>query len=299
MRHRIPPDLLLLATVLLWSFNFVAVKYALDNGFQVLAFGSLRFVLAAGIFAAFTTWREGDLRIQRRDVPLVVGLCGLGMAVNQLSFVGAVELTTSVATVALLFGTLPIWVALIASAFGVERLRARHWLATLVSFGGVALVASGSSGEIGGDLGGILLALVAAATWAAYSVAIGPLMGRYSPYRISAVVLLAGSVPLLAASAHDLLTQDWAAVTALAWLGLLYAMFFSLVVTNILWFTAIDRVGAARSSLYANLQPFLGALFAFLVLGEGLSATQFAGGVVIALGIVLARRPQPAAAHVD
>jgi drug/metabolite transporter (DMT)-like permease len=299
VRHRLPPDLLLLVTVLFWSFNFVAVKYALDHGFETLAFGSLRFALAAAVFGAFTVSREGDLRIRRSDLALVVGLCGLGMAVNQLSFVGAVELTSSVATVALLFGTLPIWVALIASLFGVERLRPRHWVATLVSFGGVALVASGSSGELGGDLGGILLALVAAATWAAYSVAVGPLMRRYSPYRISAVVLIAGCVPLVAASLPDLARQDWGAITPLAWAALLYAMLLSLVVTNILWFTAIERVGAARSSLYANLQPFLGAFFAFLVLGEGLSASQLAGGAVIAAGIVLARRPEPTAARVD
>ena len=38
----------------------------------------------------------------------------------------------------------------------------------------------------------------------------------------------------------------------------IYSLFFSLVFTNIMWFTAIDRVGAARASLYANLQPFLG-----------------------------------------
>ena len=45
-----------------------------------------------------------------------------------------------------------------------------------------------------------------------------------------------------------------------------------LVVTNILWFTAIDRVGATRSALYANLQPFLGAVFALLILSEEFTA---------------------------
>jgi drug/metabolite transporter (DMT)-like permease len=285
--------------VLFWSFNFVAVKYALSHGFEALSFGALRFVLAAGIFAAFTTWHEGTLRLERRDVLPVAGLAGLGIAVNQLSFVYSIDLTESVATVALLFGTMPIWVALIASLFRVEKLRPRHWLAAVVSFAGVALVASGSSGELGGDLGGILLGLLAVSTWAAYSVAVGPLMRRYSPYRISAVVLLAGCVPLLAASARDLVQQDWSAIDGLAWAGLFYALFFSLVVTNILWFTAIEKVGAARSSLYANLQPFLGALFAFLILSEGLSAVQVAGGAVIAAGIVLARRPEPPAVHVD
>jgi drug/metabolite transporter (DMT)-like permease len=299
VRHRIPADVLLLVTVLLWSFNFVAVKYALAHGFETLAYASLRFAIAGAVFGAFTWAREGDLRVQRGDIVLLVVFAGFGIGLNQLSFVYSVELTASVATVALCFGTLPIFVALIARLFGVERLHLRHWLATLLSFAGVALVAAGSTGGIGGDLGGILLALVAAVSWAAYSVAVGPLMRRYSPYRISAVVVLAGCLPLLAISGRDLASQDWGGIEPLAWGGLLFGTLLALVVTNVLWFTAIDRVGAARSSLYANLQPFLGALFAFLVLSEGLSAVQVVGGVVIAGGILLARQPEPTAAHVD
>jgi drug/metabolite transporter (DMT)-like permease len=49
-------------------------------------------------------------------------------------------------------------------------------------------------------------------------------------------------------------------------------------------------VGPSRASLYANLQPFLGALFALLLLSERMTALQAAGGLAIAAGIVLARR---------
>ena len=63
-----------------------------------------------------------------------------------------------------------------------------------------------------------------------------------------------------------------------------------LVITNVLWFTAIDRVGPSRASLYANLQPFLGAVFALLILSEAMTWVQVLGGLGIAGGIVLARR---------
>jgi drug/metabolite transporter (DMT)-like permease len=66
-----------------------------------------------------------------------------------------------------------------------------------------------------------------------------------------------------------------------------------------MWFTAIDRVGAARSSLYANLQPFLGAFFALVVLSEEMGTLQFAGGFVIGAGILLARIARPPAPSVD
>ena len=298
VRHRIPPDLLLLTTVLLWSFNFTAAKYALTHGFAPLAYSAFRFGLGALLFSAFTYARERTLQVRRRDVLLLLGAAALGVWLNQLSFAYAVTLTTA-ATVALVFGTLPIFVGLIARLAGLGRLRLRFWLAAALSFTGVSLVGLGAAGGLGGDLGGILLALGAAGTWAAYSLVIGILMRRYSPYRISALVLLAGCLPLFASAASQLVRQDWTEPGALAWAAVLYGLVFSLVVTNILWFTAIDRVGAARSSLYANLQPFLGAMFAVVVLAEPLSPLQVAGGFVIGAAIVLAGRGRPVVMDVD
>jgi drug/metabolite transporter (DMT)-like permease len=288
VRHRVPADLLLLVTVVLWSFNFTVVKYALTHGWEPLSYSSVRFALGALLFSAFTFGHERTLRIERADVRLMVVAAALGIWLNQLSFTYSVRLTTA-ATAALMFGTLPIFVALAAQALGLDRLRLRHWLATTISFSGVALVALGSTGGLSGDLGGILLGLGASVTWAVYSVAIGPLMQRYSPYRISAFTLLVGSVPLLLSAVGQLASQDWDALGALAWGAFFYSLFFSLVFTNITWFTAIDRVGAARASLYVNLQPFLGAFFALVVLSEEMGALQVAGGLVIGAGIVLAR----------
>ena len=298
MRHRVPADLLLLVTVVLWSFNFTVVKYALTHGWEPLSYSSVRFALGAALFSAITFGREGTLRVARADERLMVTAAALGIWLNQLSFTYSVSLTTA-ATAALMFGTMPIFVALAAQALGVERLRMRHWLATAISFSGVALVALGSTGGLGGDLGGILLGLGAAFTWAVYSVAIGPLMQRYSPYRISAFTLLVGSVPLLVSALGQLVSQDWSSLRALAWGAFVYSLLMSLVFTNITWFTAIDRVGASRASLYVNLQPFLGAFFALVVLSEEMGPLQVAGGFVIGAGIVLARNARAPAPSPD
>jgi drug/metabolite transporter (DMT)-like permease len=288
VRHRVPADVLLLATVLIWSVNFAAVKYALTHGFEPLAYAALRFGLGSVIFAGITFGRERTLSVSRRDVWLLGGAAGIGIYLNQMAFAYSVKLTTA-STTALMFGTLPIFVAIIAWVSRVERAHFRHWLAVAVSFAGVASVASGGTGEISGDLGGLLLGLAGAVTWAGYSILIGPLMRRYSPYRISAVVGIAALVPLAATSAPQLATEDWDTITLLAWGALAYSLLLSFVVTNVLWFTAIDRVGANRASLYANLQPFLGAGFAVLVLSETMTALQIVGGAVIAAGILIAR----------
>src|SRR5687768_13145355 len=133
VRHRVPADILLLVTVFFWSFNFTVVKYALTHGWEPLAYSSVRFALGALLFAGFTYAREGSLVVRRTDVLLMTGAAAAGIWLNQLSFVYAVRLTTA-ATVALMFGTLPIFVALIAQALGQERLHLRHWFATVISF---------------------------------------------------------------------------------------------------------------------------------------------------------------------
>ena len=57
-----------------------------------------------------------------------------------------------------------------------------------------------------------------------------------------------------------------------------YSTFAAFLLSNIMWFKAIKLAGPNRAALYANLQPFLGAVFAVLVLSESMGALQIIGG---------------------
>jgi drug/metabolite transporter (DMT)-like permease len=280
---------MLLVTVVLWGFNVTVTKYVLEHGFRPLSYSAVRYAGAALLFCGVTYGLERTLRVRRRDLPLLLLAAGVGVWLNQLSFMYAVKLTTAT-TVGLVLGTIPIFTALIARAFGIERLSRRFWVASAVSFGGVALVAAGSGGGLSGDLAGDLLAIATSATWAAYSVAIAPLMRRYSPYQISAFVLVAGWIGLAATAAAQLGSQNWDAVPTLGWLGLAFAILGPLVLTNVLWFTAIDKVGPSRATIVSNLQPFVAAIFALAILSERIRPLQILGGVAIGVGIVLSRQ---------
>jgi drug/metabolite transporter (DMT)-like permease len=283
---------MLFATVLIWSLNFTVTKYVLSHGFKPLAYGALRFTAAALLFVGLTWARERSFRLRRRDILFILGAAVVGIFLNQVGFVYGTKLTTAT-TVALIFGTLPILTALFAAAAGIERLHGRFWFAAAVSFAGVCLVAAGAKGGIGGDLWGYALVLLGAATWAAYTVAIAPLMSRYTASRISAYTLAIGAVLLLSAGAPQLASQDYGSLPGIVWVAYVFAVLGPLSLTNLLWFNAIERVGPSRASLYANLQPFLGAIFALLILSESITALQIGGGVLIAAGIVLSRREQP------
>jgi drug/metabolite transporter (DMT)-like permease len=295
MRRPGPVDLMLITTILIWSFNITVTRYVLTHGFQPLAYGSIRYGLAALLAAAVALVLERSLRISGRVELMLILLASLFLLANQFSFVYALKLGTAT-TVALILGTTPIFAAIISSAIGLERLSGRFWVATAIGFCGVALVALGSGGNLSSDLGGDLLAIILAISWAAYSVTVAPLMRTYSPYRVSAVVLLVMSVPFLAASSPQIAGQDYSSLTWVVWVCLLFAIAGPLFLTNLLWFSAIRRIGPSRATLFANFQPFVAAVFAYLILSESLHWVQVIGGVTILLGIVLERRWRRAAA---
>jgi drug/metabolite transporter (DMT)-like permease len=288
-------DLMLLGTVLLWALNSTVTRYVLTHGFHPLAYATTRYAAATALFWAFTYTRERTFRIAPRDLRYVA-IAGTAIYFNQLCFVYSIDKTTA-ATVTLFLGTTPIFIGLIASAVGLERLTHDFWVATVVSLIGVGFVASGSGG-FSGNVVGDALAIGTAATWGSYSVAIAPLMRRYSPFRISSLVLLVGWIPLAITGAHQTAHQAFHFHT-LVWIAFAYAVVGPLFLTNILWFTALDRVGPSRASLFSNLQPLFGVGFALVLLGERLTRWEIVGGVAI-LGAVLVERlrrmtPQPVA----
>ncbi len=290
MRRPTTVELMLLATVLLWALNLSVTKVILEHGLEPLSYATIRYGLAGAIFVVLTLAVERTLHVERRHLP-ILGLAAVVLWLNQLSFVYALDVTTA-STIGLLLGAIPIFAALFGVALGRERLTGRFWVAAAISFAGVALVAAGSGGDVSGGYGGILLGLSTAATWAAYSVAVAPLIRTYSPSRVSAVVIPLAWVLIALVGLPQSRSQDWSLGWEI-WLLLLFATLGPLVLTNVFWFRSIHRIGPARATLAANLQPFVGAVLAVILLSEPLGALQVLGGLLIAAGILAARRRTP------
>lgn len=279
---------MLFGTVLLWALNITVTKYMFEHGWLPVAYGTIRYFAAIALFWIFTYRREGSFRIERADWRYVL-LAALLIFLNQVSFVYGVKLAHA-STVALLLGATPVFIGLISVVLGLETLGGSFWIGAFLTFAGVGLVASAAGGGLGSSLVGDLVAILTAFTWAAYTVSIRPLMHRYSPYRISALVLAIGWVPLAVLGvASGQLADESFSFGWKVWLAFGYAVVGPLFLTNILWFTAVDRVGPSRAALFSNLQPFFAVFFALVLLGESLHALEIAGGVLIFAGIAYER----------
>lgn len=292
--HPRTTDLILLGATLLWAFNFLAVKYALSHGFSPLAYAGPRYFVAGLLFMAIAR-RRGEVFIATRSDLRRFAAAGItGICLSQITFVYALQDAT-VSTVALLFGTAPLLVALFVRMTRTAHIGAAHWASATISAAGVALVIVGSTGRVGGNTVGMGLALLTAVLWAVYCVAAAPLTSSYGSLHANAIVILIGATPLLTAAAVQLSRENWDAVSPAAWLALAYSTLVAGVAANAIWFWAMHRVGVVRASLYTNLEPFFAVLMAVLILSERITALQLVGGALLVTSLVTVgqRTPPP------
>ena len=87
-----------------------------------------------------------------------------------------------------------------------------------------------------------------------------------------------------------MLQTDWAGVSATSWLLMVASSLLALAVAYMIWYTGVQRIGSARTSLYSNLTPVVAMAIGAVVLGERIGAWQIAGAALILGGLAVARR---------
>lgn len=278
-----------LIVAVIWGLNLVIMKLAFTAGIHPFAFNALRLVLSAVVLALLLRLlprvdRGGPLPWGR---VFVIGMCG--SLLNQCLSVAGVARTTA-GNAALLGATSPVWTALLAALFGIERVRGRTWTAIVITVTGSVVIVLASHGvDVRGEfLLGNMLVLTAAVTWALTTTLSTPLVGTIAPTRLalwSTVMMLPFQGVLLAMFAP----ADWNLGTA-QWGRIAYAGILSTGVAYMLWNRTIKHVGPSMAAVYANMVPVFALAASALLLDEAITATQLAGGGLIVSGVLLARR---------
>ncbi|HHY58684.1 MAG TPA: EamA family transporter [Chloroflexi bacterium] len=274
---------------MIWGVNAVIVKTTYVQ-IPPLVFMSARFVVAGALLLAVLWRTEHSLHVARKDWPLLITAGMVGTGFYQPLFLTGLALTTASNT-SLLIATSPAFVALLNRLLGRERLSARGWVGIALTFVGVALIVEGGHGFTFApqSLLGDLLILIGSFLWASYAVLAAPLMVRYTPLRVTALTTSLGAAPLILLGLPAVATHEWAQVNGWGWSGLLYSAIFAIVIGYIIWNNGVKKIGGARTALYNNLIPVIGAISAAIFLGEALTPLKVAGAGVIFAGLHLAR----------
>lgn len=252
--------------------------------------GALRMVLGTATMAAIVLI-GGESRAIPRELPalrrsagwLVLG--GLAVAAYQLCFFVAVARTGVAVGTMVALGSAPVLTGLFGWALG-ER-PTRSWIvATAVAIVGIVLIVLGSGRGASVDVGGVLLALGAAAGYALYTVlgrrllvagVHGQLMMTLF-FAVATVVLL----PRLVGADLGWLVSPRGAISML-WLGVA-----ATGVAYLLFQRGLAHLPAGLASTLSLAEPFTATLLGVLVLHEHLGLLSAVGVLVVLVGLVLA-----------
>jgi O-acetylserine/cysteine efflux transporter len=278
----------LAAAGLLWGTTVPLSKVALGW----LSPGSLtlvRFAVAAAILAVVTRSR---LRAACTPAILLSGAIGYGGTVL-LQNVGITR--TSVSHAALLIGSVPVMVAIVAALWHGAVAKPVAWAGFGVSLAGVALLAG--SGGSGAALSGDLLVLASLLVSAVFTVAQDRLLPGRDPAAVTAVQFLGAalaSVP--AALMSGLPAAPASAGPALALIGLTAG---GTLLPFTLFAFGQSRVPAEVAGAFLNLEPLIGVVAGVALCGDPAGTGQLLGGGAILAGIALSSVPLLRPARVD
>jgi drug/metabolite transporter (DMT)-like permease len=173
-----------------------------------------------------------------------------------------------------------------------ERVTAKVSLGMVLAFVGVATIAVGASTTMEGDLGGVVLCLVAAFSYAISAVLEKPLVTRLPALQITWVACTVGAVMCLPFAGSLRREALVASTTDLGWL--LFLGVGPTAVAFAAFAFALRHMRASTLALTTYLIPPLTIVMSVLLLSEAPPGAAFLGGVLTLAGVALAQTDRQA-----
>lgn len=274
--------------VFVWGVNFAVIKHALDT-FNPLAFNALRFALAS-VLVLGVLHARGELGLpDRKDVPRIVALGLLGNVLYQMCFILGLDRSRA-GHAAVILALTPILTAFLSMLTGHERPGPRTWGGALLSITGIALVSGAAIRLEGRDaLIGDAILVMACVAWSFYTVGSRPIVRRYGSVRTTAWTLWIGALGLVVLGTPALIGQDWGALDARSWGGMVFSATFAIGLAYLIWYHGVERIGNTRTAIFSNLTPVVALMAGAALLGEVPPPLALVGAALTLGGVMIVR----------
>jgi len=298
MNRRWVGGLCLASAAAIWGGMYVVSKHVLAY-VPPMTLVVMRFVIAAvvlGLVLWLSKSQQKVPRLQGKQV-MLYGLIGYTLSIGA-QFIGTK--LSSAHMGAVITSASPAFIVLFAAWLLKERIRLGKLLSLLGATAGVLVLIGTDAGMEAGSsvLTGNLFLVLAAVTWALYSVMGKRLTTTYPALTISFWATVAGVVFTLPIAGWEVAVEGFTWPTdPLLWLGIIYLGVVSTAVAFFLWTKGFELMDAGTAGLYFFVQPIFGSLLGWLLLDEHLTFSFLLGSLLIFASVAFSMwsesRPAP------
>lgn len=287
--------LLIALAAALWGTTGVVAKNLFSHGAlnpQTLAL--LRLAIACPCFALLSRWRgEPPLRQLRPQQWSWLVILGLTQGAYQFTYLGAVSHAGAGLATLVALCLAPVVVGIVAVPLLGEHLTLRLLTALAGAVIGTFLLVHGDHPAVAEvhRLSGIVLALVAAFVYAAFTLLSRHLAGGIGPFQTAFICFLVGALSLLPGSLGQ---GQLGALTRLSVYQGGLIVYLGLITTcaaYICFFQGMRHTSATASSIIVTLEPLFAAVLAWVLLGEQLDGLGILGAGLMTLAVLTASLP--------
>ncbi|MDH6118375.1 drug/metabolite transporter (DMT)-like permease [Kitasatospora sp. GAS204A] len=268
-----------------WGSTYLGIRIMVET-MPALLGAAARFLFAGALLLGVLAWRLGPaaLRVTRRQLGSTA-LVGVLLLVGGNGLLVLAEGRVPSGLAALLVAVVPLWVVVLRTATG-DRPGGAALVGVLLGLGGLAVLsAPGLSGDV--SLGGLVLIMLGAISWAVGSFISGRLPMPANPLVASAYEMLIGGLGclLVAVARGEELHLHLGAVSTRSWVALVYLI----VVGSLVGFTAyawlLQSAPLGLVATYAYVNPVVAVFLGWLVLAERLTLSELLGGAIVVLAV--------------
>jgi drug/metabolite transporter (DMT)-like permease len=285
-----PTSLLLLATLaLFWGVAWPAMKIVLDE-MPVLAFRAIS--CASGAAALLLARISGEpIRLPLRVLAPLAVVAFLNVTLWQISMAYALTLMPA-GRASIIAYTMPAFATLFGWIFLRERLTAARLAGLALSMAGIGVLVAPEFDRFMAAPLGVLLMLVAAASWAGGTVGMKYFRWPFSIMQNTGWQFVLGGIPILLLAIATGSNPHLRTLSGQALAALLYVVTFPILFCQWAWFKAVDMLPGSISAMGSLAIPVVGTLSAAALLAEPLDAFELLALVLVVMGLALvALRP--------
>lgn len=280
--------MLALATSI-WGTAFVGGKIATEDlGPITVAF--FRFFGAALLLMAIVSYKkQWPTKISSKDWLLFIVLGLTGIFLYNIAFFIAAKYSPIIKN-SLFIGANPVFIVILSGIFLKEAITKNQYIGLLLAVIGVTYIVTNGQFELLLQLRFEwidLVLMVAVLSWAIYTVVGKVVLQKYSPLIATTYACVIGSVMLFPFMLWESQWNDFIQASAVTWFWIVEMAVIVSVVSFIMYYNGVQKVGAAKASIFINFMPLSAVVMAALFMGEQLTIYHLIGALFIFGGVYL------------